>query len=620
MLRRSLGLVAAGLLAIGVLTAAEPAGPTPPDVTGLRIAPRSVDVTHEPGTVQFDVDVDAVEADVEQVYVSLTDAAGRAFGSGSSVRWAGTPHDGTWRATIRVPQYAAPGDWTTGVTVSASSGYWSFNGGDLEARGLDPVVEVVDETPDAVAPQVSAVALSTTAADVGASSVPVTVSVDIVDQLAGAAWVRLALQRVSGSTEFGTTEWRWADLVEGDRNTGLWTATLILPKNAGDGEWIVLAFLEDMAGNVAHLDRSHMQSAHPDATVTVTGTVEESDNGAPVVDAITIAPSAVNVTDGARRVRVDVTMDDPSGIDWVQLRLRHTTRSLYTDTIRWSGSREFGTWRGYFDIPDYVAPGDYGLEITGRDALGNYRYYSTDELSSADVGPTAVTVANATPDLDPPTLEGFEPGSREIDTTEGPVTMETLLALADARTGVAHARLTWEAVGTYGYGYRYGYGNFLDGDRLSGAWSAEATFGPYDAFGQWDAGIWMYDFAGNETYLNAGDIRGLGLDPSIRVGRRPAAPTDVTAAPAGDLTSVDVAWSAVEESNGQPIVGYRIYRDGELVGEAAGTTFRYRDRGLLPATAYRWTVTAVGLHLDSRPSEPVCGTTDPVTTSIHPGC
>ena len=67
-----------------------------------------------------------------------------------------------------------------------------------------------------------------------------------------------------------------------------------------------------------------------------------------------------------------------------------------------------------------------------------------------------------------------------------------------------------------------------------------------------------------------------------------AIPTDIT--PTAETTStISLSWTE-SSAQGGTIAGYYIYRNGTQIGTSAGTTFI--DRGLVPSTAYFYTIVA----------------------------
>jgi fibronectin type 3 domain-containing protein len=87
---------------------------------------------------------------------------------------------------------------------------------------------------------------------------------------------------------------------------------------------------------------------------------------------------------------------------------------------------------------------------------------------------------------------------------------------------------------------------------------------------------------------------------STAVAATPSAPTGLSAMP-GD-SSMSLSWTP---SSGA--TGYRVYRDGTLVGSAAGAS--YADTGLANGQSYTWTVTAV------KENSPQSAASAPVTSS-----
>jgi spore germination protein YaaH len=75
----------------------------------------------------------------------------------------------------------------------------------------------------------------------------------------------------------------------------------------------------------------------------------------------------------------------------------------------------------------------------------------------------------------------------------------------------------------------------------------------------------------------------------VRGRRAPGAPPKVRTRRVGDA-AVLISWSAAKRRSG-PIAGYRIYRNGDLLGQVRG--HRRRDRNVMPATTYRYSVAAV---------------------------
>lgn len=92
----------------------------------------------------------------------------------------------------------------------------------------------------------------------------------------------------------------------------------------------------------------------------------------------------------------------------------------------------------------------------------------------------------------------------------------------------------------------------------------------------------------------------------------PSAPSHVTAE-ATSPTAIDLTWYVSVDGSGETqhnAHAHLVYRDGQLIAELPGTTTRYRDTGLTPSTAYRYTVRGRDLAGNlSAPSAELTGTT-----------
>jgi chitodextrinase len=80
----------------------------------------------------------------------------------------------------------------------------------------------------------------------------------------------------------------------------------------------------------------------------------------------------------------------------------------------------------------------------------------------------------------------------------------------------------------------------------------------------------------------------------------PTAPTGLSGQAVSDV-EVDLSWTAATDDQG--VTGYRVYRNGNLVGSPGGLT--YADKTVSPGSTYKYTVTAVdAAGNESSPSTP----------------
>jgi len=92
----------------------------------------------------------------------------------------------------------------------------------------------------------------------------------------------------------------------------------------------------------------------------------------------------------------------------------------------------------------------------------------------------------------------------------------------------------------------------------------------------------------------------------------PSAPTDLTATLSGAST-INLSWTASTDNLG--VVGYKVYRDGSMIGTSVTTT--YSDRNLSSGDTFTYQVTAYDSHSnESAKSNAASATTPPAMTIV----
>jgi hypothetical protein len=118
---------------------------TQPAVTGLSLAPATVDVTHSSATLDVRITA-AASAGVRSVSVSARHGSGSGFvfACTEATLVGGTDTNGTWKCPLQLPTVAAPGTWTiTTVWVSDRAGNGrSYSAAELAAMGLPTTFQV----------------------------------------------------------------------------------------------------------------------------------------------------------------------------------------------------------------------------------------------------------------------------------------------------------------------------------------------------------------------------------------------------------------------------------------------------------------------------------------------
>ena len=101
-----------------------------------------------------------------------------------------------------------------------------------------------------------------------------------------------------------------------------------------------------------------------------------ADTSPPSLQNLSFAPSEVNLSSGAQVVTVDVTVQDETGVDYIYVRLKNPSGSVWKANSYYPGTPSASvSWD--VSIPELSPGGIYSIEyITLRDSAGNtIRYY-----------------------------------------------------------------------------------------------------------------------------------------------------------------------------------------------------------------------------------------------------
>ena len=115
------------------------------------------------------------------------------------------------------------------------------------------------------------------------------------------------------------------------------------------------------------------------------------------------------------------------------------------------------------------------------------------------------------------------------------------------------------------------------------------------------------------SYSRITEIEAWGVAASGPDTISPTVPTGLSATPISS-TQVSLSWTASTDNVG--VTGYKVYRDGTLVGSPATTS--YSDTGLTASTSYSYTLAACDVANNcSAQSDPASATTMSATTSSN---
>jgi Ca2+-binding RTX toxin-like protein len=384
-------------------------------------------VVEEVSPTPSTVDVSAA-AQLIRIVAHVTDDTGvKSVQIGNVARLvSGTSRDGVWATTIEVPRFITPGARDVDVHVQ-----------DRVGRRTDETFTnaytVLNEVSDQEMPVLQSMKLSTTAVDVRSLSRPITATIQVTDDLAGATDVYLCPAHAfpSGTPKFrqaGACE--WMEQSSGTRTDSTWRATYLVPKGAPSGTWNFEVWISDAAGNapndfwlgpdgLAAIGRtsSPRYRAIPDGAGVFFVQGSAQDLNAPVLTSLTLNPSTVDTSTGAVQVTADIAGTDIEGITGAGLFIYgypgYPDNPTWTDPINvaWvdsfqlrSGTPQDGVWHAGFVVPGGTPDGSYFIQVGLEDSLHFESWVSPDSgwttdnhLLTPDLAPTGnrLTVVNS---------------------------------------------------------------------------------------------------------------------------------------------------------------------------------------------------------------------------------
>src|ERR1035437_4925733 len=174
------------LFSVSVEPAVAAADTTPPQLTAFSFTPSGVDVS---ATAQSVIVNATITDDLSGFYSGYVEFIGpnNQYVIGSFSRTSGTALNGTYQATVTVPRFVAAGVWKASVQLQDSAGNLSrLSASNLVTLGFPTDLTVTDSSPDTLPPTLLSASFSPSSIDVSSSSVNVTVTLQISDNLSGA--------------------------------------------------------------------------------------------------------------------------------------------------------------------------------------------------------------------------------------------------------------------------------------------------------------------------------------------------------------------------------------------------------------------------------------------------
>jgi hypothetical protein len=319
-----------------------------PVLTSVAMTPRRVDVRTGPAQVAFTVQA----ADTGGPGDPDGIAAARLFVHDDRVRFFEVAlHEvspGIWAGQLALHPWSEDGIWKIGVGLTDEAGHQaSVRHGALIARGL-PAAFTVRSVPDRMAPALTAFALDRHHVDTTRHPDSVVVTAHVKEAQSGAA-PRIYVFAGGGG---GTGSDAWIRRLPG---TNAYRGVMRIGMFAATSVWRVSLRLTDKAGNHRLL---HSDDLRRRGFPHVLQVVSATDRSRPILTALSVTPSNVDIRTHAASVAVEAqAQDSEAGVRSVLAYVGEGAQPLHLT----AGTPSDGTWSGTVRLdPCDVAPAGEG--------------------------------------------------------------------------------------------------------------------------------------------------------------------------------------------------------------------------------------------------------------------
>jgi hypothetical protein len=298
---------------------------------------------------------------------------------------------------------------------------------------------------------------------------------------------------------------------------------------------------------------------------------QTSDTTAPLLGALSFS-SSVDVSSAAQSVVINATItDDLAGVAGGSIEFigPNNQQSGFAGFVRLAGTALNGTYRATVTIPRFAQPGIWKATVFLSDLAGNNRSLPAGTLQSLGF-PTDLTVADTSPDSQPPTLTSasFSPSSIDVSSLDVDVTIS--LQVTDNLSGATFSPATGGCLFAVTLAAPSGspvqYLNALDfrlasGTAQNGIWQAVKKMPRYSAAGAWHiSSVTLIDLASNQIAFNSNQLQAAGLNPALMVT---SSPMDTTSP---SLTSLTLTPPLFNTSVGSQTVNFTLGGADDLSG------------------------------------------------------
>jgi hypothetical protein len=417
-------IVFIGILAVELsvpAASAQDVDTAPPQLVNFTFSPTSIDVSAAPQTVTATVQVTDDLSGVSFFQATFQSPTSQQSQFSTSSRIAGDPLNGTFQGTLSFPRFSQNGTWTlTTLRLQDQAGN-SINipSATLQARGFPTQLTVLSNPADVTPPVVTGISFLPSSIDVSAASQPVTVRLNITDDLAGAVFTpgpsgsffgffpvqfrspSGAQQRHIGNTQFALTS--------GTPVSGTWEATFTMPRFSEPGAWqIEFLQIRDVASNNAFFSAGTLAGMGLSVTLTVAS--DPADVMPPQLTGLSFVPTVINTSASNQSVAVTMNItDNLAGASFsptapsisffeagVQFRSPSGQQSraaaFFNAFTLVSGTPVNGTWQGNVFFPRFSEDGTWRIDLLRiKDVTRNIVSFNTAQLEAMGF-PTSLVV------------------------------------------------------------------------------------------------------------------------------------------------------------------------------------------------------------------------------------
>lgn len=317
---------------------------TPPTLVSLAFTPTTKNVASGPLDVTFTVRItdDISGLDIPRTFVPDYYSFLTVFSPLQSNwtvyalvnRVSGTPQDGVYEATVRIPQYSQGGNWHINLQLydrAGNSSYLSSDYAPLWPVGLPTTVPIVSSPADTTPPTVAGLSFSPAFINTSTGDQSVAMSVQVTDTLAGVHEYQVGyvtycfgyavFQSPSGGQQRTACLYSASQLTAGTPTNGTWMMDFYFTQYSEAGTWRLQSlYIFDGARNTRFLNTADLVAAglpteivviQPSLVVDGTvgsggGTVQDEVFGGRAQ--ITVPPAVLPVD---TTVRIDVLLSPP---------------------------------------------------------------------------------------------------------------------------------------------------------------------------------------------------------------------------------------------------------------------------------------------------------------------